>query len=153
MEFIRVYLRPCSALPRDAVAHLGFRVEGGRVRHIVLTARGAVAVSKRCDDCVFYRLMSSSYVRGAPSIDNGVIKVIVADTRGARRVLAEHRGQVISVTPVKRSSLVLTYKQREVLLALANGDSISILARSSSRSKVAVYKLFRKALRKVVELV
>ena len=53
------------------------------------------------------------------------------------------------MTPVKRSSLVLTYKQREDLLALANGDSISILARSSSRSKVAVYKLFRKASRKV----
>ena len=119
----------------------------------MLTARGAVAVSKRCDDCVFYRLMTSSYIRGTPSIDNGVIKVIIADTRGARRVLAEHRGQVISATPVKRSSLVLTYKQREVLLALANGSSISILARSSSRSKVAVYKLFRKALRKVVELV
>ena len=56
------------------------------------TARGAVAVSRRCDDCVFHRLMSSSYVRGTPSIDNGIIKVIIADTRGARRVLAEHRG-------------------------------------------------------------
>jgi hypothetical protein len=153
VKFLRVRLRACDALPRDALAHLGFKIEGDRVRHAVLTPRGPVTVSKKCDECIFYKLISGSYVYGAPSIHNGVIKVIVADTRPARRILAEHRQQVISVERLRPASLVLTSKQREVLSAMASGGSISLIARASSRSKVAVYKLFRKTLRKVVELI
>ncbi len=153
MRFLRVRLKACNAVPRDAEAHLGFKVENGVVRHLVLTSRGPVVVSKRCEDCVFYKLASSTYVRGTPTIHNGVIKIVVADTRTARAILRQHEEQVISVEELRHTSLVLTRKQREILSALANGSTIADMARFSSRSKVAVHKIFRKALRKVVELI
>ncbi|MEL9990598.1 MAG: bacteriocin [Thermoproteus sp.] len=153
MEFLRVRLKVCDAVPKDAISHLGFKVEDGVVRHLVMTPRGPVVVSKRCEDCVFYKLASSTYVFGAPSIHKGVVKLVVADTRVVRKILHEHRGQVVSVERLKHTSIVITEKQREVLSAMANGGSIAVVARMSSRSKVAVYKLFKKTLKKIAELV
>lgn len=135
-------------MPPDAEAHLGFRVAPPHIYHLVKTPRGVEVVSKRCEDCVFYRLMESGYVYGAPALEGGRIKIVVRDSRATRRILAE--SQVVKIEAVRWNALVLTPTQREVLKALANGHNISSLARETAKTKAAVYKTFKKALKKIL---
>jgi len=97
--------------------------------------------------------MTRSYVLGTPIIIDGRLRVIVADTRAVRWLLGEHVSQVVKAEPLSPADVTLTKRQREVLSALANGHNISSAARESAVSKVAVYKTFKKTLRKLTQLI
>jgi hypothetical protein len=153
VKFLKLYLRLCDKIPRDAVAHLGFRVGNGVIYHIVRRPGGIHVAAARCDECLFYKLMTRSYVLGTPMIIDGRLRVIVADTHAVRRLLGEHISQVIKAEPLSPADVTLTKRQREVLSALANGHNISSAARESAVSKVAVYKTFKKTLRKLTQLI
>jgi hypothetical protein len=153
MQFLKLYLRLCDKIPRDAVAHMGFRVGNGVIYHIVKRPGGIHVAAARCDECLFYKLMTRSYVLGTPMIIDGRLRVIVADTHAVRRLLGEHVSQVIKAEPLSPADVTLTKRQREVLSALANGHNISSAARESAVSKVAVYKTFKKTLRKLTLLI
>jgi len=77
----------------------------------------------------------------------------VADTNAVRWLLGEHLSRVIKAEPLSPADVTLTKRQREVLSALANGHNISSDARESAVSKVAVYKTFKKTLRKLTQLI
>jgi len=149
---IRLYLKGCRKLPRDAYFHLGFRINNGTIKHLVATPRGKEAIHAKCQECVFYKLLERTYVYGAPTVEDGVIKLVVSDNRAVRRILAEHYSQVIKIEPLKHAQITLTKKQRAILSALARGHNVSTLARERGVSKVAVYKLFKNALRKLAVL-
>jgi DNA-binding NarL/FixJ family response regulator len=65
--------------------------------------------------------------------------------------MGEHVSQIIKAEPLSPADVTLTKKQREVLSALADGHNISSAARESAVSKVAVYKTFKKTLRKLTQ--
>jgi DNA-binding CsgD family transcriptional regulator len=152
MKYLLLYLKPCEKLPRDAYAHLGFYLKNGLISHVVATKHGIRLVSARCEECIFYKLLTSTYVYGTPQISQGRLKVVAVDNRAVRRLVAQHSHQVVKVVEAGPRSLVLTERQKEVLRALADGHNISSTARMESVSKVAVYKTFKTALRKVVAL-
>jgi hypothetical protein len=102
VKFLKLYLRLCDKIPRDAVAHLGFRVGNGVIYHIVKRPGGIHIAAARCDECLFYKLMTRSYVFGTPMIIDGRLRVIVADTHAVRRLLGEHISQVIKAEPLSR---------------------------------------------------
>jgi hypothetical protein len=125
-------------------------VGNGVIYHIVKRPGGIHIAAARCDECLFYKLMTRSYVFGTPMIIDGRLRVIVADTHAVRRPVGRtrkpsHQGGAADVT--------LTKRQREVLSALANGHNISSAARESAVSKVAVYKTFKKTLQKLTQLI
>lgn len=151
MKYLILYLKPCERLPRDAYAHLGFYLKNGLISHIVATKDGLCLISARCEECIFYKLLTSTYVYGTPQIAQGRLKIVVADNRAVRRLIA-HGSQLVKIVERRPISLVLTERQKKVLRALADGRNISSTARMESVSKVAVYKTFKTALRKVVAL-
>jgi DNA-binding NarL/FixJ family response regulator len=128
-------------------------VGNGLIYHTVKRPGGIHVAAARCDECLFYKLTTRSYVLGTPMIINGRLRVIVADTRAVKRLLGEHVSQVIKAEPLSPADATLTKRQREVLSALANGHNISSAARESTVSKVAVYKTFKKTLRKLTQLI
>jgi hypothetical protein len=152
MQFLKLYLRPCDKIPRDAVAYLGFRVGDGAIYHILRRPSGVHIAAAKCDECLFYKLMTRSYVLGTPMIVDGRLRVIVADSRAVRKLVNEHASQVVKAEPLKPADVMLTKRQREILAALANGHNISSAARASAVSKTAVHKTFRKTLRKLTLL-
>ena len=57
--------------------------------------------------------MTRSYVLGTPMIIDGRLRLIVADTHAARRLLGEHISQVIKAEPLSQANVTLTKRQRE----------------------------------------
>ena len=108
MKFLKLYLRLCDKIPRDAVAHLGFRVGNGVMYHMVKRPGGIHLAAARCEECLFYKLMTRSYVLGTPMIIDGRLRVIVADTHAVRRLLGEHVSQVIKAEPLSPADVTLT---------------------------------------------
>lgn len=149
MKYLVLYLKPCNKMPRDAYAYLGFQMNNGKVKHLVATPRGLETVTSKCEECIFYKLASSSYVYGQPAIVEGKLKVIVADNRAVRRLISHHFSQVVKLVEMRHTGLIFTDRQREVLLSLANGHNLATVARQNNVSKVAVYKMFKTALRKL----
>jgi len=152
MQFLKLYLRLCDKIPRDAVVHMGFRVGNGVIYHIVRRPSGVYIAAARCEECLFYKLMTQSYVLGMPMIIDGKLRVIVADSHAVRKLLSKHASWIIKAEPLNSADVTLTKRQREILAALANGHNITSAARASAVSKVAVYKTFKKTLRKLAIL-
>jgi DNA-binding NarL/FixJ family response regulator len=121
--------------------------------HMVKRPGGIHLAAARCEECLFYKLMTRSYVIGTPMIIDGRLRVIMADTHAVRRLLGEYVSQVIKAEPLSPADVTLTKRQREVLSALANGHNISSAARESAVYKVAVYKTFKKTLRRLTQLI
>ncbi|MEM1597449.1 MAG: bacteriocin [Pyrobaculum sp.] len=152
MRFLRVVFKTCPRVPKDAVAHLGFKINGSKIYHLVETPRGVDYVTANCEECVFYRLATRGYVVGRLVIRGSKAVIHVEDNWAVRKVLSEYGWQVLSVKPVKKVSLYLTERQWKVLEAAANGHSLTSMAERFGVSKVAVYKTLKTALRKVVEI-
>ncbi len=136
MRFLKLYLKPCDKIPRDAVSHLGFRVRNGVIYHLIKRQDGVQIVSARCDECLFYKLMTRSYVFSVPMFVDGKLRVIVADNSAIQKLLTQHASQVARVEPLRSAHITFTKKQREMLSALANGHNISSAAREYAVSKV-----------------
>jgi len=153
MKFLKLYLKLCDKIPRDAVSHLGFRVGNGVIFHLIKRPGGIYVASARCEECLFYKLMTRSYVLNTPTIVDGKLRVIVADNHAVRKLLTQHASQVARLEPLRSIHVTFTKKQREVLAALANGHNITSAARKYAVSKVAVYKIFKNTLRKLVILI
>jgi len=152
MEFLKVVLRTCPRVPRDAYAHLGFHMRNGRVIHLVATPRGVEKVVARCDECVFYQLASSGYIFGGVKLSEGRITVIVTGNGAVKKIL-RNSPQVVKVEEVSYKNLILTEKQRNALLHLAMGKGAGDLAKELGVSRVAALKLIKRALKKVALLV
>ncbi|QOJ79029.1 LuxR family transcriptional regulator [Infirmifilum lucidum] len=150
MKYLKVISRTCPRVPPDAYAHLGFRLQGGRVVHLVATSRGVEQVSLYCDECLFFRLSTCGYVYNV-KVSRGLVTFVVAKNSAVRKLL--RNTQVLRVEEVSHKDLLLTEKQRDALLQVAMGRKLGDLARELSVSKVAVHKLVKRALRKVALLI
>ena len=153
MRALLVSARPCEAVARiGAEGYVGFKIIGcSMVEHALLKGGRVVRVSRRCEECVFGRLVRASLVIGRPSLTpRGLMKFVVADTREARRVLRESVGQVVSVEEVDVRGVVLSQRQAEALSLMADGaGGVAGVARALGISKVAAWKLVKKGLRKL----
>lgn len=152
MNFLEVVFRGCNKLPRDAVFHLGFKITNGKISHIVYTPRGVVYVSAKCEECVVYHVLERGHVYRV-KIRDGLVYVITEGNKAVLKLLREHRSRVVVFRPVPVRQIIVTPLQREVLASMADGGNLSTTARARGVSKVAVYKTFKQALKKVVELV
>ena len=84
VKFLKLYLRLCDKISREAVAHLGFRVGNRVIYHIVKRPGGIHVAAARCEERLFYKLTTRSYVLGTPMIIDGRLRVVVADTNAVR---------------------------------------------------------------------
>ncbi|MEM0464200.1 hypothetical protein [Pyrobaculum sp.] len=152
MKFLEIVFRGCGKLPHDAVFHLGFKIANGKISHAVYTPRGVVYVSSKCEECIVYRVLEKGHVYRI-KIREGLVYVITEEKKAVVKLLRENRERVLAYRPVPVKRIVVTPLQREVLAKMADGGNLSTTARARGVSKVAVYKTFKLALRKVVELV
>lgn len=153
MQFLKIVACTCNLIPRDADGYLGFRINNGRVYHLLHTPRGVEIVSVKCEDCVLYKLLTAGHLAGAPTVRNGKIKIVVSNTKYVKRIIATGGFRILRVEVLRRHNLFLTPRQRDVLMYISNGHNLTSLANTYGVSKTAVYKLFKKALRKVAELI
>lgn len=99
------------------------------------------------------RFLNSFYYAHLRILNDGsLIRFHVLYTREAERLLAAHKGQVVSLEIISPGNLLLTKRQEEALiLAAVNGTaSPTLIARKLGISRQAASKLLSKALKKLV---
>lgn len=76
MQFLKISARTCDLVPPDADGHLGFKINNGRVYHLLHTPRGVEIVSAKCENCILYKLLAVGHVVGTPTVRRGKIKLL-----------------------------------------------------------------------------
>lgn len=147
MRFLKLTLNHCDAVPFDII---GVKIRHGKMYHIVQTTAGVKIVVAKCENCPLYRLLTTGYVAKGPIFEGRKVVIVVRDSRAVRQVVETYRGRIVEA--LRLGDLTLTPRQREVLRQVAGGYSLSDVADKYGVSKSAVYKHFKKALRKVVTL-
>ena len=156
MKFIEIEMKQCELMKsRHAEEYLGnsMRQCPARIEHIVVAQGRIHRVPVQCSSCVLAKLYRATHVIGNPVLTpDGRIKFVVVDSRTTRRIISEHREELISVRPVDQRQLYLTPRQREALRLLANEEAtnISQISRLLKISKPAAHKLVRNSIRKVL---
>lgn len=151
MKFLRVVLKLCPQAPADAYAHLGFQIQNGKLVHVVATPRGVVHIVAKCEECLLYKLLSVGYVKSV-ELENRRLVVVVGATQAVKKLLRNNL-HVVKVETVSHRRLVLTERQRAVLRRVAEGRGLGEVAKELGVTKVAVYKIFKKALEKAALLI
>lgn len=160
MKVARITMWGCEAFQRVCPsAYVGYQMLGdGRIEHLLLKDKGGVKVRLRldCEDCVLGRLLKSSKLVSMPAVVDGVkVRFMTIYNREVRRVLSQHKHQLVNVEVLDLRSVVLTRRQRELLRVVADGagTSPSRVARRLGVSRQAAQKLLNNLVRKIATII
>jgi DNA-binding CsgD family transcriptional regulator len=151
----------CEAFQRAyPTAYVGYQIlDDGRIEHLLLSENSGlkrVKLKMDCDKCVLGRLVKSSKLVSMPTVldDGKKIRFVTTYNREVKRILSEHRSQLVSVEVLDLRSVVLTRRQRELLRIVANGagTSPSRVAVRLGVSRQAAQKLLTNLVKKIATI-
>jgi len=140
-------IKPCPELAGGY--YIGFR-SGHYFEHLIYK-RGKVVKVRACPDCPITRLIQVSHIIAPPRSVNGYIRLVVALNNAVNKLISYYGPKVVKVDVMDLRGAIVTDNQRDVLGVVAE-LGISEAARRVGKSKTAVRKLFKSAIRKLVEL-
>ena len=147
MKAVKIFLRPCHEL--NGKAYLGFRT-GHYFEHLVYDG-GRVRKVRACQDCPISRFVQASHVISPPRTVGGLIRLVVTFNNAVARLISYYGPRVVKAEYVDIRGAIVTEHQKNVL-SMVNEIGVSEAARRLGRSKTAIRKLVKSALRKLVEI-
>ncbi len=151
----------CEAFQRaHPVAYVGYQIlDDGRIEHLLLSDSNGlrkVKLKMDCNKCVLGRLVKSSKLVSMPTVldDGKRIRFMALYNREVKRILSEHRDQLVGVDVLDLRSVVLTRRQRELLRVVANGagTSPSRVAVKLGVSRQAAQKMLHNLVKKIATI-
>lgn len=146
----KLALEPCQLFKNlKPTQYIGFKFCGKYIEHLVKAEGEYRRLRVNCSECIVAHILTKSHIISPPVYDGESIKIVVVYNRVVERLLKSGRARVVNVYRI--NAILLTRKQRE-MLRLVTAMGISNVAKDSGVSRVAVFRSFKSALRKISEL-
>ncbi|GEM_PF-6866124 len=166
MRVAKIVMWGCDYLQKTKpTIYIGYQLKDGeRIEHLLIkkTENGLKRIRLRaeCDKCILGRLIKSSKLVAMPVIigeknKRKMIKFIVLYNREIQKLLTKHREQLVDVEIISIRRVMLTDRQREVLVLAANGTGTSPtrIASKLNISRQAAQKILYNLVRKLAVIV
>ncbi len=166
MRVAKIVMWGCDYLQKvSPTTYIGYQLKNSeKIEHLLIrkTDKGLKRIRLRadCSRCILGKLIRTSKLVAMPVIvgerkGKKIIKFIVLYNREVRKLLATHRDQLVDIEITSIRRVVLTDRQREVLMLAANGvgTSPTRIASKLNISRQAAQKIIHNLVRKLAVIV